>query len=226
MLCLKNSSTKTYQLLIAPAFIGLIVIFHFISLTRFDIAPLSIRYLDENVHQCTKWPHPRSVAVTAVTAPRFEGDRDVPGTSRYFQMYLPFVIGSWCRLGYSSFIIVIGSSKLWLQNGTYLNHIYQTVQNDLNGFGYFHFIETNSTALMSMGKISQMIRLFAADMEPLRNLDDIYMLTTDADWLPIHDIFKLPNSDFSIRASFPPVRQFKLFDSDKIIRKFSIDIFS
>ena len=164
-----------------------------------------------------QWPPTNNVVVVSITAPPYLKGLTIKQESKCFQLYIPFVVGAWRRLGYSTFIIVIGSKDVWFQNGTYLNYVYKTVQNDLDGFGYFHFVETESTKHLSYAKIAQIIRLFAADMEPLRNLSSLYLVTTDADWLPFKDIFALPSANYSIRASIPYRRNFTTANSDEVI---------
>lgn len=194
-----------------------IIIAIFLALNSFVPFSYFLSPPGDQENKTNKWPRSNNIAVVAVTAPA--DDLPFMARSKCFHFYLPFVIAAWRRLGYSTFVIVIGSDELWYKNGTYLNYIIKIVENELDGYGYFHFIDTKPTETLSYAKVAQIIRLFAADMEPLRKLDKLYLITADVDWLPIKDIFQLPSSNFAIRASIPPVRTFSTMDNDVEISK-------
>ena len=160
------------------------------------------------------WPRPAKIAVLAVTAPPYMADLLTALYSKTFHFYLPLTIAAWRRLGYATFVIIIGSSKPWFSKSHYLNYVYDTIEQKLPGSAKFHFIETKPTKWVSHAKTAQVIRLFASYLEPVRNLTDSYMVTADVDTLPLHDIYSLPNSSYTIRISIPKRRTFSPLGSN------------
>ena len=187
----------------------------FVSLqydSTFSITWLSHTHLYEETN--STWPRPAKIAVVAVTAPPYMKGKQTSFHSKMFQIYLPITIAAWRRLGYATFVIVIGSPKPWFSKSHYLNYVYETIEKKLPGSAKFHFIETKPTKWVSSAKISQAIRLFASCLEPVRNLTDSYMVTADVDTLPLHDIYSLPNSSYTIRISIPRRRTFSRLGSN------------
>ena len=154
------------------------------------------------------WPRPAKIAVLAVTAPPYMAQSTISAYSKTFHSYLPITIAAWRRLGYATFVIIIGSPKPWFLKGHYLNYLYEMIDQKLPGSAKFHFIETNATQWISHAKTAQIIRLYASYLEPVRNLTDSYMVTADVDTLPLHDIYSLPNSSYTVRISIPKRRTF------------------
>ena len=166
------------------------------------------------------WPRPEKIAVVAITAPPYMTDVLSIRYSRIFHFYLPITIAAWRRLGYATFVIIIGSPKPWFLKNHYLNYVYETIEQKLPGSAKFLFIETNSTDKISRVKTAQVIRLFASYLEPVRNLTDSYMVTADADTLPLNDIYSLPNSSYTIRISIPKRRTFSPLGSNLTLGTF------
>ena len=160
------------------------------------------------------WPRPDKIAVLGVTAPPYMADLLTALYSKTFHFYLPLTIAAWRRLGYATFVIIIGSPKPWFSKSHYLNYVYETIDKKLPGSAKFHFIQTNTTKWVSHAKTAQMIRLFASELEPVRNLTDSYMVTADVDTLPLHDIYSLPNPSYTIRISIPKRRKFSPLGSN------------
>ena len=176
-------------------------------------------YFGYNFSNC-QWPPTDKVAVIAVTGPPYLSSWSTVKYSKLFHLYLPFCVAAWKRIGYSTLIVVIGEPISWHHKGHYLNYVYKTLEKYFNCWVGLHFVQVQPTSWISYVKVAQVIRLFAADLGPLKNKPNIYLVTNDADTLPLHDIYSLPNNSYDIRLSTPFRRYFRVLGSDENLSLF------
>ena len=165
-----------------------------------------------------KWPPTGKIVALSVTAPPYDNEESQV-RSLLYQLYIPFSILAWKALGYSSFIIVCGNKYNWLSKGHYLNFVLQTAKQVDGGFANFHFVEPGQKIKQNFSqvKLAQTIRTYAALMEPVRNLSDHFLITSDIDLIPLHDIYSFTKNDSKckIRTSISHRRIFSAYDQDK-----------
>ena len=170
----------------------------------------------------SEWPATDKVVVIAVTGPPYLIKNYSLQLSKYFHLYLPICVSAWRRIGYSTLIVVVGESDSWLKQGHYLNHVYETIQNNFNNWALFHFVQVQQAQWINYVRVARVIRLFAADLPPIKGKPYLYLATNDADTIPLNDIYSLPSSSYDIRVSVPFRRYFHLIDSDEPLSKLKL----
>lgn len=105
-----------------------------------------------------------------------------------FIFYIPLTVLAWKRIGFDSVVIVVGAKDEW-DADPLLYHVLSTARR-LDCVVIFLEPRPEKSVM-----ISQVARIFAANIlrSTFRGIDDVYMVTSDADIWPIYgDVYNLP----------------------------------
>lgn len=102
--------------------------------------------------------------------------------------YIPLTVLAWKRVGFDSVVIIVGAKDEWDADPLFY-HVLSTAQR-LDCIMIFLEPRPEKSVM-----ISQVARIFAANIlrSTFRGIDDVYMVTSDADIWPIYgDVYNLP----------------------------------
>lgn len=162
--------------------------------------------------------HRIPLTVTSVNTRRYFAvfSCSTPHKSSYrgydYAFYLPSTVLAWQRIGYESIILIIGERKGWK-----LDPMLSVTLRALDGMSDIAtviFLPTNDTS--NLGTLSQISRLFIANMKDFPGSSADFVLTTDADLWPLRKAHFYPPRD---HCSFLLLHTESNFDFNHVIYK-------
>ena len=126
-------------------------------------------------------------AVFSSTTPGPQDHPETDGRLRYnYAFYLPLTVLAWSRLGFGSIVVLVGQESEWIkQNHTRI--IYEQLK-ALNTIIVFLPGSPQNEVMLC-----QVARLFVPNMAPFRHWNDVILITSDSDLIPLSgNLYKIP----------------------------------